>query len=253
MSRSTDDYWERIGSTDPYWGVLTHDRYRAGNITAENRQLFFQSGEHHIASVFNVIRKHLKPDFEPRRALDFGCGVGRTVMPLAERAAYVVGVDVAPSMLREAKRNCESRGIDNVEFVRAGQAGDVQPLQDRFDFIHSVLVLQHVPVKRGEKIFRRLLAQLEDDGVAAIHFLCWTKPRWPALRALRNQLPFASRMWDVLWRRSSRMQMNSYDLNRLLQIIQETQVRWFHADLVEDQATLGVVLYVRNPPSRDAR
>ena len=60
-------------------------------------------------------------------------------------------------------------------------------------------------------------------------------------------------MWDALWRRSSRMEMNAYDLNRLLQIIREAKVGRFHAELLDDQATLGVVLYVRMPPSRASR
>lgn len=249
--RTTDDYWERLGASEPYWGVLTHDMYRASNMTAESRRLFFESGERHVADVFGTVRRHVKPDFQPKTALDFGCGVGRVVVALAPRVAQVVGVDVAPSMLREAKSNCEARGIDNVELVLGGAGADALPGHSRFDFIHSVLVLQHVPEDRGVRIFKRLLAQLEDDGVAAVHFLCWIKPRWPALSALRSQLPFGDRLWNAM-RRPARMQMNSYNLNELLLIIRATQARSFHVDIVQDQDTVGVVLYVRKPSIRRA-
>ncbi len=257
MFRTTDDYWERIGATEPYWGVLTHDMYRARHMTAQNRQLFFQSGEDHVARVFRTVRRHVKPDFEPKTALDFGCGVGRVVLPLAQQAAQVVGIDVAPSMLREARHNCESKGLDNVEFVQAKPAQAFLPSERRFDFIHSVLVLQHIPVGRGEQIFKRLLDHLEEDGVAAIHFHCWMKPRWPALRALREKVPVADKAWNAVWRladrtwnaiwRRSRMQMNCYDLNRLLSIIREVQSRSFHTDIVGDETAVGVMLYVRKP------
>ena len=247
MFRTTDDYWERIGSTEPYWGVLTHDTYQARNMTAENKQRFLQSGEQHVARVFRTIRRHVKPDFEPKTVLDFGCGVGRVVIPLAQHAERVVGVDVAPSMLREAQNNCAAKGLGNVEFVKAGPAADFLPRQSRFDFIHSVLVLQHVPVARGEQIFKRLLDHLEDDGVAAVHFLCWMKPRWPALRALRNHVPFANSIWDAVRKRPMRMQMNSYNLNTLMLIVRETQARSFHADIVSDETATGVMLYVRKP------
>ena len=220
-------------------------------MTPADRQLFFQSGEHHVASVFNVIRQHVKPNFEPRTALDFGCGVGRVLMPLAERAAHVVGVDVAPSMLREAKSNCEAKGVDNVEFVQAGHARDMLPLQGRFDFVHSVSRLAaHSRSSAARRYSRASWRISKTTAFAAIHVLCWQKPRWSMLRVFRDNLPFAGRMWDALRRRSSRMEMNSYDLNGLLRIIRETKARRFHADLVEDQATLGVVLYVRKPPSR---
>ena len=250
--RSTDDYWERVASTEPYWGVLTEDKYRSGNMTAEDRQLFFQSGERHVAHVFGTIRRHLKPDFKPKTALDFGCGVGRVVIPMSRQVARTVGVDIAPSMLLEAKNNCKERGIGNVELLQAGQGQDLLPRHCRFDFVHSVLVLQHIPVARGVQIFKRLLDHLEDDGIAAVHFVCWMKPRWPALRALRNHLSFGDRIWEARLKLPSRMQMHSYDLNTLLLIIRETRMRSFHVEIVDDQAALGAMLYLRKPPGRGA-
>ena len=58
-----------------------------------------------------------EPDFERRAALDYGCGVGRLTLPLAERCEHVYGVDVSPSMLREAARNAARMGLPNVEWV----------------------------------------------------------------------------------------------------------------------------------------
>ena len=120
-------------------------------------------------------------------------------------------------MLHEAKSNCESNGIDNVEFRASGAGpGCAAACKDASISYTAFSSSSTFRFGRGEQLFRRLLGHLEDDGVAAVHFLCWKQPRWPVLRALRDQLPFASRMWDALWRKPSRMEMNAYDLNRLL-------------------------------------
>lgn len=98
----TDLEWERWGAKDPYFGVRTEDRFRKNNINAEIKKEFFNSGKLLIEHVINQCRLHVDSDFKPTRALDFGCGVGRMVIPLSRIAEDVVGVDVSESMLLEA-------------------------------------------------------------------------------------------------------------------------------------------------------
>src|SRR5690606_15625018 len=47
---------------------------------------------------------------------------------------------------------------------------ELSQLRGSFDLIHSFLVFQHIPVRRGEAIVERLLERLETGGVAAFHF-----------------------------------------------------------------------------------
>src|SRR5947209_8593800 len=98
---ATDRDWEFFGRTDPYWSVFTQERYRRANLTEDAVRDFFASGEQHIDFVLATVRDHLDGGFAPRSALDFGCGVGRMVVPLARRCGRVVGVDVADAMLAE--------------------------------------------------------------------------------------------------------------------------------------------------------
>jgi ubiquinone/menaquinone biosynthesis C-methylase UbiE len=58
------------------------------------------------------------PRREHERALDLGCGTGAYLGILARLAREVVGVDVAPAMIEEAKRNLQP-GLDNVTLVVA--------------------------------------------------------------------------------------------------------------------------------------
>src|SRR5690606_30137204 len=98
----TDNEWEEWNKTDPYFSVLTNPKFRRQVLTEEAREEFFNSGREDINKVMAICRQHLDPAFTPRRALDFGCGVGRLVVPLSRLAAQVVGLDVSQSMLAEA-------------------------------------------------------------------------------------------------------------------------------------------------------
>ena len=63
------------------------------------------------------------------RVLDIPCGTGRHAVRLARRGASVLGVDITPAYLREAKRAAGK--LKNIRFVR----GDLRriPLRGEFD------------------------------------------------------------------------------------------------------------------------
>lgn len=52
---------------------------------------------------------------EDRTVLDFGCGIGRVARALAPKAARVIGLDLSPGMIAEARRR--SAGLGNVEWL----------------------------------------------------------------------------------------------------------------------------------------
>jgi 2-polyprenyl-3-methyl-5-hydroxy-6-metoxy-1,4-benzoquinol methylase len=95
--RNTDRDWEKFGASDPYLGVLTHEQYHRANLTDESKEAFFKSGHDYIADVSKKIRTYLDPAFTPCRSLDFGCGVGRLVVPLAGISDHVVGGWTCPN------------------------------------------------------------------------------------------------------------------------------------------------------------
>src|SRR5579859_5974028 len=118
-SKNSDAHWRKIGETDPYFGVLDHPKYHLDNLTDDVRAEFFASGVYHVKHISQIIREHIAPQFQPARVLDFGCGVGRLVIPFSEWATVVTGVDVSEAMLNEARHNCNSRNISNVTFVKS--------------------------------------------------------------------------------------------------------------------------------------
>src|SRR6185369_10304549 len=142
FNRGTDHEWEKFGKKDPYFGVLTADKFQRQNLTDESKEEFFKSGYDYVENVVITIRKHIDPTFSIEKALDFGCGVGRLVIPLAEISKSVDGIDVSESMLNEARKNCESRSIANVNLLKSDD--NLSGLNDTYNFIHSFIVFQHI-------------------------------------------------------------------------------------------------------------
>jgi 2-polyprenyl-3-methyl-5-hydroxy-6-metoxy-1,4-benzoquinol methylase len=144
----TDRDWEKWGASDPYYGVYSLDKFRINNLSEQSRDEFFRSGEEHIKGVFDTIWRVFEKDFTPRRSLDFGCGVGRLVLPLAQRSGHVLGVDISPSMLAEAQKNCTK--LQNCSFALTD--GKLSEAIGTFDLVHSFIVFQHIPQDRGQRI-----------------------------------------------------------------------------------------------------
>ena len=73
------------------------------------------------------------------RALDIGTGAGAMAIALAPLVAEVIGVDLVPELLAEARK----RAPANVEFVEADALALPYPA-DSFDLVSTVRTLHHV-------------------------------------------------------------------------------------------------------------
>jgi SAM-dependent methyltransferase len=166
MSRDTDRDWEKIAAENPYWGVLSSEDFRGEEISSELRTKFFASGERLIINLIEFVRKHLDHEFDIGRSLDFGCGVGRLLIPMAKHSKEAVGVDVAESMLELTKKNLIRAGILNASVVLGDDT--LSRIVGKFNFINSYIVLQHVPPERGMALIGKLLSLLEIGGVGSL-------------------------------------------------------------------------------------
>lgn len=244
MRRRSDRDWEDFGREEPYWSVLTAEVFKRSKLTDEAREAFFKTGESYLDDVLGIIREQVDATFEPRRACDFGCGVGRVVVPLSHRCERVVGVDISASMLTECQRNVEERGRPNVELVASDD--ELTALSGTFDFIHSVIVFQHIPASRGLRIVERLLEHLEPKGVVALHFKYHPyREAGPVARLVHDaRMELRERL-----RRQGRMQMNAYPLNEIFWLMQRSglnqcHVRFSHHGRDQD----GVLLLGQSNP-----
>ncbi|CAN5325851.1 hypothetical protein BH11PSE11_BH11PSE11_29070 [soil metagenome] len=243
----TDGEWEKFGKDDPYFGVVTDEKFRTANLTPANREEFFASGFAYMDGVIANVRRYIDPAFTIGKALDFGCGVGRLVIPLAQRARQVTGVDVSDSMLKEAAKNCEARALGNVVLVKSDDA--LSRLNGEYDFIHSFIVFQHIPAARGERIFEMLLSRLARGGVGVLHFKYGRDASSRRLVSfVKRTIPFASNFINLFKGReflAPQIEMNAYDLNRLFLSLQKSGVRDCHTAFTDHEGEAGIVVYFR--------
>ncbi len=219
VSDDSDASWESYGRRDAYYGVLSTDKFRGKNLSEAMIADFMQSGENHISEVLGFAEKCLGP-VARGRALDFGCGVGRLLLPLARRFGHATGLDISDSMLAETRRNAGKAGIENIGLAHRPEE---LPENDTYDFIHSVIVLQHIPTARGEALISALLARLAPGGVAMLHVnLGLKRSRARALGTwLRRHFTLLNLPANLINGRSwnePMMQMNEYSLRRILEI-----------------------------------
>ncbi|HEY3527622.1 MAG TPA: methyltransferase domain-containing protein [Nocardioides sp.] len=211
---------------------------------------FFATGEEHVTAVLDVVRRTIDSAFEPTRALDFGCGTGRLAIPLAARCHRVVGVDISESMLAEARRNAQSRGFTNIDFVKSDN--ELTAITGTFDFVHSFIVFQHMPVRAGMSVLRAMLRLLEPGGVGALHF-SYAREASRLRRLAYRTITIAPALHvvvNLIQRRPLRapmMQMNDYDLSKVMGVLQRAGCTEIHAELTDHFGHLGALIYFIRP------
>lgn len=262
---STDQAWEAWGASDPYYGVLTNPKFRSASLNAAAKEEFFHTGRCHVEYVLQTCRRVLDPSFTPYSVLDFGCGVGRLLIPFAGLARHVVGMDVSPSMLAEARINCDAMGAQGVALVPSDDELSAAP--GPFDLVHTCIVLQHIEIDRGRTLFARLVDRVRPGGIGALHVTYgWDvhaatygmppPPPIPAPPTAFEQLKAGLRAWGAPPRVASKdeardpeMQMNFYSVNELMFMLQRAGVREVHTHFTDHGGALGVFLFFRRPES----
>jgi len=200
LYRDTDRDWQRIGETEPFWGVLTAPQFRKDKLTPAAVEAFYASGTDYMRWLKGQMDAFCQAPFAPRKALDFGCGVGRLTHAMTEIAGEVVGVDIAPAMLDKAR-----------ERSRAGVRFQTGLPDEQFDWIHSYIVFQHIPAARGMEIVRDLLDRLTPDGCVTLHFTVGRS------NAHRGSTPLARLLqwYDNRTRAGHQVSMHDYDIGEL--------------------------------------
>lgn len=249
MPRSDRD-WERFGRDDPYWAVLTSDGYRTAELSPDARDKFFDSGELHVASLFGIVGELADAGWRPRRALDFGCGVGRLLPALSDRCDEVVGVDVSQAMLHEAERNARRHGLGNVDLIC--DSDGLSRLEGDFDFIHSTLTFQHIEVVRGERILRTLCDRLRPEGFAVLHFVTATNEALPlrVLAAARGAFRPLHMVVNLLRGRpigEPLMRMYLYSIPRLRHAVEDGGCIVIRELPAYEEKYRGSILVIRGP------
>ena len=103
-----------------------------------------------------IIRRHTRG----RKAVDFGCGAGRSARFLGKLGFDVIGVDISRDMIDRAKSMDPNGDYRLIEDGDLGQLGD-----DAFDLVLSAFTFDNVPVMDHKvRLFLELAKKLNNDG-----------------------------------------------------------------------------------------
>lgn len=248
---NSDKAWQAYGKNDPYFGVLTHDKYRDKNLTQENRDDFFQTGHKYAKRVFKHISERLDPNFNPESVLDFGCGTGRLAIGFAESAKMVVGIDISMDMLNEARKNADLLGHNHLEFHMSDD--ELSAVNDKqFDLVNCYIVLQHINKKRGYKIISKLIDKIKPGGfgVMQINYTCQKGRLGHIVDYFRYRIPLLAGIINMYRKRPYKeplMQMNEYNLNKVYYILQKAGVKNLFVQTEAHGECWGITVYFQKP------
>ncbi len=115
-------------------------------------------GTYHLA--FRDLPRLIGTHVRGERALDFGCGAGRSTRFLRRLGFNVVGVDISADMVRRA------RAIDPPGIYRVIQDGDFSDfVRERFDLVLCAFPFDNIPSRdRKVALFRGLNGLLSPRG-----------------------------------------------------------------------------------------
>lgn len=161
------NYFDRTASAA--WAKLTSDAPVSGirKTVREGRE-----------QMRRTLSSWLPEDLTGARVLDAGCGPGVFAMELAARGAYVVAVDVSPTLVGLAQERAASQpGAERIHW-RVGDMLD--PMHGTFDYVVAMDSLIHYPAR---EIAAALSALARRTGYGIVGTYA---PGTPLLRAMRG-------------------------------------------------------------------
>jgi ubiquinone/menaquinone biosynthesis C-methylase UbiE len=168
----------------------------------------------------------LNPGLGRRRALDFGCGVGRLTQALARHFERVDGVDISASMIQQA--NAYNQHGSRCQYV-VNQRSDLRIFPDQhFDFIYSSITLQHMPPRYSRRYIAEFMRVLAPGG--AVLFQLPSETRIPGSAIGRATRTFYYRfLWDILHPDTPYMGMYGVPKEQVVRLLARHGGRLLHA------------------------
>lgn len=158
---------------------------------------FFASDDAYFATYkIQIVREYILE--EPRRILEFGCGIGRNIRFLCEafHSAEIMGSDVSDMSLEVARTENPS--------IFFWQEGDADAAQGDFDLILVAGVFHHIPPSERVAVARLLFSRLVPGGLV---FVFEHNPYNPVTRRIVSNCPYdedavllkPGELKDLLW------------------------------------------------------
>lgn len=116
---------------------------------------FYQVNRDMAEVLYNKAAEYAEP--ENKNILDLYCGAGTIGLSMAKRAKHIIGVEIIPDAIRDAKINAKENNIDNAEFICSDAAKAAIDLKKRN--IKPDVVLVDPPRKGCEEALLNTVAK----------------------------------------------------------------------------------------------
>ena len=103
---------------------------------------------------------YLLGDVRDKLVLDLGCGSGEEIVPLRQRGARVIGIDISPHLIAVAEERLRKYGVDAE--LRVASAYETQLLDGSVDVVFCMSLLHHLQLDR---IKSEIIRILKPDGL----------------------------------------------------------------------------------------
>ncbi|MEO7538436.1 MAG: methyltransferase domain-containing protein [Pyrinomonadaceae bacterium] len=244
MSKAKD-IWEDYAANDAYFAVSTFDKFRSSNIDDVAKAEFFETGHQHVDEVWSELETAFGVELRPKRAIDYGCGVGRILLPLAKKCDLATGVDISSAMLKETRCNAAAMATENIRLQSAEEffAADA----DTYDLVHSYIVLQHIDPSIGYRIIGKMLTRLVPGGFGMLH-VTFKDPSSSFQRfrfKIYRDVPCIHRFMNIVRGIKERlMPMYEYDRERVMDILGQHSCEMKYVRET-DHGFLGAMMFFR--------
>ena len=178
--------WLKLGHDKPHWSVLSVDLFEPAGMQAHEAQ-FLQTGASDVALLLATLARNGFDYQKLSRAFEFGCGVGRVTVHLAQYFEHVSACDISSSHPALAEKTIQSAYLDNVRLGIA-EVGDLG-MKGEFDLWFSRIVLQHNPPPIMVLILKRALSLLAPGGAAVFQVPTYSYGYEFKLREYLHNLP----------------------------------------------------------------
>lgn len=157
--------WTSLGLNDPYYSVLTREKFWKKLMSKKKIDEFYESGRQEVDRFFSTLSRNNIDYSAYSKCLDYGCGAGRISRWLSEKFETIHAYDVSENYLEMAKKYLNSKDISNVKFQQVTSVDDLENFP-KVDVIYSVIVLQHNPPPIIHRIIVQFMNALNSSGIA---------------------------------------------------------------------------------------
>ena len=150
----------RTGSAREDWNLRAREDFYLAIVsgTSGDEAAFQASGERDATELVDFLATDGISDW---RVLEYGCGVGRLMVPLLNRFKEIHGIDISDEMVRIGRERNAGRSGLHFHVIEDGKL----PLPDKsFDLVYSFAVVQHMPKEDFREILPEIARVLNPGG-----------------------------------------------------------------------------------------